>query len=49
MTALKMLILNIFLFSDEDDRCLLDPVGVGHSVVLSEVGSLMEIVEDALN
>lgn len=47
--ALIMLILCIFLFSDEHYGHFLNPIGVCDSIVLLKMRSIMDIVQDILN
>lgn len=46
VVALKVLGLHILLFGDEDDRHLINPVGIGNAVELAEVNRLLEIGKD---
>lgn len=49
MAAIVLLMLHIFLLSDEDHWCLFYPESVCSAVVLLEVGSIVEVVEDGLD
>lgn len=46
MTTIIILGLYIFLLSDEDDRHLVHPVGIGDTIEFLEVRGLFQVVGD---